>query len=161
MFINDLEPALTDCKFKLYDDDSVLYQTGSSGDHAVNLLQPSLDEFSEWCTTNKLTISTKKSKLMVFGSRSKVKKAKNVQVKLNGDLLRRVPSFKYLGLILDPTLTYNKHISYVIKTVLFKMLLLAKLRKYLNDNVALQFYKSMLLPYFDYADVIFHNSMVT
>ena len=33
------------------------------------------------------------------------------------------------------------------------MSLLAKLRKYLNDDVALQIHKSMLLPYFDYADV--------
>ena len=37
-------------------------------------------------------------------------------------------------------------------------MMLAKLKKYLNDNVALQIYKSMLLPYFDYADVIFSNS---
>ena len=28
----------------------------------------------------------------------------------------------------------------------------------LNDNVALQIYKSMLLPFFDYVDVIFHKS---
>ena len=158
VFINDLEFALTNCKFKLYADDSVLYQSGLNGDHAANLLQPSLDEFSQWCNVNKLTINTKKSKLMIFGSRSKVKKAKHVNAKLNGVLLQKVPSYKYLGLILDPTLSYNKHVSYVIKTVLFKVMMLAKLRKYLNDNVALLIYKSMLLPYFDYADVIFSNT---
>ena len=38
-------------------------------------------------------------------------------------------------------------------------MLLGKVKKYLHDNVALQIYKLMLLPYFDYADVIFHNSM--
>ena len=97
---------------------------------------------------------------MTFGSRSKVKKAKNVRARLNGVLLQKVPSYKYLGLILDPILSYNKHVSYVIKTVLYKMSLLGKLRKYLHDNVALQIYKSMLLPYFDYADVIFSNSNV-
>ena len=46
VFINDLEFALTNCQFKLYPDDSVLYQSGISSDHAVNLLQPGLDEFS-------------------------------------------------------------------------------------------------------------------
>ena len=158
VFINDVEGALTNCKFKLYADDSVLYQSGLGGEHAANLLQPSLDEFSHWCHVNKLTINAKKSKSMVFGSRSKVKKAKNVTVRMDGERLQKVPSFKYLGIILDPTLSYNKHVSYVIKTVLYKMSLLGKLRKYLNDNVALQIYKSMLLLYFDYADVIFHKS---
>ena len=38
------------------------------------------------------------------------------------------------------------------------MTVLAKLKKYLNNNVALQIYKSMLLPYLDYADVIFSGS---
>ena len=38
------------------------------------------------------------------------------------------------------------------------MSLLPKIRKYLNDDVALLIYRSMLLPYFDYADVIFSNS---
>ena len=95
---------------------------------------------------------------MAFGSRSKVKKARNVRLKLAGDNLKKVPTFKYLGLILDPTLNYNHHISSVVKTVLYKLMLLAKLKKYLNDNVALLIYKSMILPYLDYADGIFQNS---
>ena len=40
------------------------------------------------------------------------------------------------------------------------MTLLGKLRKYLNNEVALLLYKSMILPYFDYADVIFHRANV-
>ena len=95
---------------------------------------------------------------MVFGSRSKVKSARNVMVKLNGVRLQKVPTYKYLGMILDPTLNYNHHISYVIRTVLYKLTLLGKLKRYMNDDVALQIYKSMILPYLDYADVIFHNS---
>ena len=95
---------------------------------------------------------------MVFGSRSRVKKAKLVDIKLNGDEIQKVPSFKYLGLILDPTLNYNHHISSLIRLILYKMTMLAKLRRYLNNDVAIQIYKSMLLPYFDYADVIFHKA---
>ena len=35
------------------------------------------------------------------------------------------------------------------------MTLLAKLKKYLCDDTAILIYKTMLLPYFDYADIIF------
>ena len=95
---------------------------------------------------------------MAFGSRSRVKKTKNTKIYPNGDMLQKVPTFTYLGLNLDPTLNYNHHISSVLRTVLHKMVLLSKLKKYLNNNVALLIYKSMLLPYFDYADVIYHRS---
>ena len=40
------------------------------------------------------------------------------------------------------------------------MTLLGKLRKYLNSEVALLLYKTVILPYFDYADVIFHRANV-
>ena len=158
VFINDLQQALSNCRVKLYADDSVLYHSGVNVAETAQLLQTSLREFGHWCRVNKLTINAKKSKLMVFGTRSKVKKAKNVKIYINGDQLQRVPTFKYLGMILDPTLNFNHHVSFVIRTVLHKMTLLAKVKKYLNNNVSLQIYKSMILPYLDYADVIFAGS---
>ena len=62
-------------------------------------------------------------------------------------------------MILDSTLNYNLHVSQVIRTVLHKLLLLSKMKKYLRDDTALSIYKSMLLPYFDYADVIFDKAL--
>ena len=119
------------------------------------------NNFQFWCTANKLSINAKKTKLMVFGSRSKIIKAKNVQIYLQGCLLQKVPTFKYVGLIWDSTLTYNHHIASVIRSVLHKITLLAKMKRYLNNEVALQIYTSMVLPYLDYADVIFHKANIT
>ena len=158
VYINDLQNALVDCRVQLYADDSVIYQSGVNGDEAKDKLQTSLNEFCTWCKINKLTINTKKTKLMTFGSRSRVKKAMHVKVYMNGDVLQKVPTFKYLGLILDSTLNYNHHISSVIRNVLHKLLLLSKLKKYLHNDVATSIYKSMLLPYLDYADVVFYKS---
>ena len=95
---------------------------------------------------------------MVFASRSKVKKSKNIDIKVDGEKLKMVPSFKYLGMTLDSTLNSNLHIAQIIKCVCHKMTLLAKLKRYLNESTALVIYKSMLLPYLDYGDIIFCNS---
>ena len=92
---------------------------------------------------------------MVVASRSKVKKSRNVDIRVDGERLKLVPFFKYLGMTLDSTLNFNLHIAQLIKTVCHKMTLLAKLKEYWNSETALLIYKSMLLPYFDYADVIF------
>ena len=58
-------------------------------------------------------------------------------VTMNGDILKKLPTFKYLDLTLDQTLNYNHHISSIIRTILHEMTLLAKMKKYLNNDVAL------------------------
>ena len=159
VFVNDIQGALEDCKVKLYADDTVLYQSGLNGEIAANKLQQSVNLFAGWCERNALTINISKTKIMTFGSRHKVKKAKKLVIKLGDDELKQVPSYKYLGVILESTLNYNLHISQVIRTVLHKLLLLSKMKKYLRDDAALNIYKSRLLPYFDYADVIFDRAL--
>ena len=159
VFVNDVQGALNECKAKLYADDTVLYQSGLNSEEAAAKLQESVDLFANWCITNSLTINIAKTKIMAFGSRQKVKRAKKVVVKLGGEELKQVPSYKYLGMILDSTLNYNLHVNQVIRTVIHKLILLSKMKKYLMDDVALSIYKSMLLPYFDYADVIFDKAL--
>ena len=109
--------------------------------------------FGNWCDGNALTINSSKTKLMAFATRSKVKKCKNVEVRIGEERLKMVPYFKYLGITLDSTLNFSKHILSVIQLICYKMTLLAKLKKCLKDETALLIYKTMLLPYFDYADV--------
>ena len=91
---------------------------------------------------------------MVFGSKQRVKKLKNIQLKIYGTRLNVLPSFKYLGIILDSSLTYNQHIAQLSKSILHKLSILSKTRKYMKTNVAILIYKSMVLPFFDYADVL-------
>ena len=154
VYVNDIQNAVTDCGIKLYADDTVLYQHGVNCTEANIKLQNSVNEFKEWCDVNVLTINAAKTKIMAFASRSRVKKCKHVNIQIGGEKLKLVPCFKYLGITLDSTLNFNKHITSVIKLICHKMILLAKLKRYLNNDSALLIYKTMLLPYFDYADVI-------
>ena len=161
IYVNDMESVLPDCKLKLYADDTVLYQTGENCNIAEAKLQSSMNKFAKWCSSNALTINSKKTKLMAFGSRSKVKKCSRASITLNGDKLKLVPSYKYLGVTLDQTLNYNNHISNTAKVIQHKLALLGKVKKYLNNEVALQIYKSMILPFFDYADVVYVKANAT
>ena len=64
-----------------------------------------------------------------------------------------VSSYKYLGITIDQTLSFNLHLNQLIKTISYKLLLLQKLRVYINCHASIQIYKSMVLPYFDYGDI--------
>ena len=154
VYVNDMQDALDDCGLKLYADDTVIYQSGIDCRVATLKLQDSVSLFNQWCTVNSLTINAQKTKRMTFGTRSKVKKAKNVVINLGGQQLKQVPSFKYLGMTLDSTLNFRLHISGVTRTVLHKLHLLGKMKRYLNDDTAMVIFKS----YLDYADVIFDRA---
>ena len=158
VYVNDLQFVLENCGLKLYADDTVIYQEGVNCQTAEIGLQISMDKFAKWCSQNALTINVKKTKLMAFGSRSKIKKCNKAHIRLNGERLKLTPSFKYLGITLDSTLNFGQHVSSIVRMVHHKISLLGRIKKYLKNDVALKIYKSSILPYLDYADPIFHNA---
>ena len=158
LYVNDMLNSVVHAKVQLYADDTVIYCSGNSTEEVVAKLQPDLDKFSKWCGSNKLTLNVKKTKLMSFGTRERVKKTKGVKVYINGKQLQHVPTYKYLGMVLDSTLSLKAHVSSVVNTVLYKTNLLSKIRKFISESVALRIFKTMIVPYFDYGDVLYSNS---
>ena len=158
VYINDLRYALDNCGMRLYADDTVIYHTGNTIEENQKSLQASLKMFEHWCNVNALTINTKKTKIMMFGRKHKIKKTRKPSIKIYGKNIQCVPSFKYLGVILDSSLTLKTHIASVIHSILHKIGVLSKLRRYLNTRVAVQRYKSMVLPYFDYANILYNKA---
>ena len=156
LYVNDVQQAVKGANLQLYADDTVIHVAGENSLSTATKLQPALNKFSEWCAENKLTLNVSKTKLVTFGMRNMVKKAKNSVIKINGAPLQIVPTYKYMGVTLDNTLSFDSHVKSTLSMVAFKTNLLARIRKYMNENVALKIYKSMILPYFDYGDVIYN-----
>ena len=163
LYINDIAKVLEHCKVSLYADDTVIYIVNKDVENAMVLIQNDLNNLSNWCTRNKLTINSKKTKYCIYGMRSNIKKSKTIDtvLSLNNIILDRVCSYKYLGFILDDHLTFNKHISELCKTVSHKLYVLAKVRKYLTVQASLNVFKTMVLSLFEYGDVIFSGTSIS
>ena len=132
LYVNYMQQALKSSKLQLYADDTVLFSSGSNANDAASKLQPELMRFSRWCAGNKLTLNVKNTKVMVFGTRSKVKKSRDVKVCIDNKQLQLVPSYKYLGMTLDSTLNLKYHVNTLINSIVFKTMILSKIRKYLR-----------------------------
>ena len=158
VYVNDLKDVLRSNNYQLYADDTVIYCSSTSFEEASIGLQKVLDKFGDWCSENALTINVKTTKVMAFGSKNNIKKDKGNILKLNGETISHVPTFKFLGVFLDQTLNFRHHLDMLINTINFKLNLFSKIRRYLNEKCALIIYKSMVIPYFDYADVIYMYS---
>ena len=59
---------------------------------------------------------------------------------------------------MDSHLTFNIHLNNIIKITAYKINLLAKMRQYLTEFASKTIYKTMIIPYFDYGDILFLNS---
>ena len=109
---------------------------------------------------NKLTIDTSKTKVMLFGSRHRIKNVNKPEIYLNDIQLQVVPTYRYLGVNLDQTVNYKYHLESLINIISFKLYLFSKVRRFLNEKSAVIVYKTMLLPFFDYCDIVYMFSGV-
>ena len=159
IYINDLCNVIQNCSSYLYADDTVIVANAPNILEARIQSQNDLDNLASWCKCNKLSINIKKTKSMVVGTRSMVKKHTAVpRLKISGTPLEYVFQYKYLGVTIDEILSFNAHLNNTIKLVAHKIFLLHKIKYYITENAAIKIYKSMIIPYIDYGDIFYLKS---
>ena len=74
------------CKLLLYADDSAIVFSHADPNVISNKLGTALDSLCDWLVDNKLTINLDKTECIIFGSKIKIKKVKDFNVKSNGKI---------------------------------------------------------------------------
>ena len=94
LFLLYIKGILESCKVSLYADDTVIFISQKNVNEALQLLQSDLNRLIMWCSDNKVTINTKKTKYCIYGMRSNVKHSKSIDtmLSLNNCILDRVSS---------------------------------------------------------------------
>ena len=113
LFVNDLPAVLERCQILMYADDTVVYFTARDAQEISRTLTNELAKVNEWLMHNSLFIHQGKTECVLFGTGPRLANA-NFHVKLDGKELTRVAEFKYLGVILDESLTWNAHLNYLL-----------------------------------------------
>ena len=148
IYINSL-PDLYNYDITLYADDAVISVTQEKNMHEA------LVALSSWCIINSLTINEKKTKWMLFHNVAHL----NPVFKLNGVIIERVYDFQYLGLVIDHDMKFLTHRKNVNTNLRNKVHQLANVRTFIDEDIALLIYNTMVLPTFDYVDYMWdrHN----
>ena len=74
----------------------------------------------------------------------------------NGSPVKRVSEHKHLGLILQSSLLFFKHVAEKVKTAKKNVGIIKHLNKFLPFKTLNQMYKSLVRSHLDYYDIIFH-----
>jgi hypothetical protein len=118
---------------------------------SVTELQKLATALEGWCQLNLLKVNVTNTKVMVAGKGSKTAKAK-ARVRLCGETVEVVPTYKYLGLHFTDDLVWKAHVNHVQAKVKQRMGQVSYLfcSKSLTIAARLAVYQSLVLPLFTY-----------
>ena len=152
IFINDLPSVLPPDITVLFADDTTIYIVGENIATIQSSLQLCLDLAHLWLQKHGLKLNPTKTKSMLIHSSKKV--VDRLQLNLKSTPIEQVHTFKFLGVVVNDTLTWTDHIDMECKKVSRKLNLLRRLSWFLPRSLLLLFLKSYILPQFDYCDVV-------
>ena len=93
---------------------------------------------------------------MVFGTRYRLgaRDTADLNINLDGKPVKYTEIFKYLGVVLANTLSFNDHTLYIRKKISKILGILSRIRPFLTLEAANKVYKTMVLPVLDYCDIV-------
>lgn len=157
IYVNGLTSIAQTAHSIMYADDTVIYTAISKRPTLTEIeaYQLDLNNISNWCKRNKLSVNSQKTKVMILGTNSHTK---NITLPCNIGIdqhdLDITNTYKYLGVLLDSNLLFKEHNQNTIGLTVGKINTLSFLKKYVNHLTLLNVYKTTILPILEYANII-------
>ena len=97
----------------MYADDTSLKSSGYTINEAQNKLQHLTDETVSWLNKNRLIVNTKKSTVMLIGTRQRLHYHDKITITIGDDIIKQCYSSKILGVELDCNINWKEHINFM------------------------------------------------
>ena len=146
IFINDL-PFYLDSLSILFADDTTIISDGNDLDTVMSRFKNSIQNLLDWCNFNRMDINFKKTYCM-FITNKRIELPTSIDIG-NNIMIEVVTKFKLLGIQIDNKLSFEQHVSDTCLKINRKLFSIKRIF-YLSTSVKLQFFKTFLLPHFDY-----------
>ena len=170
IYINDiLQVRLDGCHMKLFADDLIVYSSSDSVGNIKTILKKQMRLVEKWLNVNKLKLNIKKTKfLLLHGKRNTahLKNETSVQnvesmIEVSGVPIEEVNEMKYLGVVLDRTMSLKEHVNYIVKKVGKKIGYLKRVGKYLTAYTRATVYRTIVSPHYEYCCTLLLNVSAT
>ena len=109
-----------------------------------------LKRVDQWLAKNRMIPNVKKTKYMVIGSRQAMKKANNIGIYLDSEMLDEVTTFDYLGVRICNVLSWEHHVNKICQRMYPKFGLLNRISSFLPTAILLRIYKQTNKQYYPF-----------
>ena len=149
IYINDLGYD-NDLFAILFADDTTLVDNDPCLETLITKFKVKFSRLNAWIDQNKLFINWSKTKFMIISN--DVIKPNYIMIGSTG--VEVVNHFKLLGCTIDDRLTFAKHVDILVKTINQKLFTIKNIF-FFTYKIKLHFFKTFILPHFDYCASLF------
>ena len=163
IYINDLPSCVKEAETSMYADDTSLYKAFRTVQDLSDELIPAFVKICEWLKMNKLALNVLKPEFMIIGTSQRLNILDQTSettpyiISVDGYQIRRVKSVKYLGLIVDDTLTWDEHVDYISTKISKNIGIIKRVRTFLPRHSLLTLYRTPIRPYLRYCNTVWRQ----
>ena len=154
LFTSDLSAHLTHGGLTSYADDTLHVDCAiPDGPGLAELrtrLELTLRELHAWFSLNSLKMNGSKTDFMIVGSKQNLKKVQNFSFIVDDASIKPSKTIKILGVIVDPLLTWEAHISHVVQKCNKILFSLYRFRHYFTPDVLKILVQAYVFPHIVY-----------
>ena len=121
------------------------------------LINRELRKLDTWLIVNRLSLNIAKTKFLVFHPYNKSMKQK-ITLKIHKKAISETEYIKYLGIMVDSTLSWNIHIDKISKTISRATGLLYKIRPFVNNKILKMLYYSLVYLHLNYVTEVWGSA---
>lgn len=158
IYINCLDANIEKAKFHFYADDTVIYCSAPTKQEALRELQSVFDAIQSRFFILKLFLNVEKTKCMWFSNSKRSLDSPTVLRTLEGKQIALVSEYKYLGIVIDDTLKFNSHITYLKQKLKKKLGFYFRNKSCFSFNARKKLVFATFLPVLDYGDVVYQHA---
>ena len=153
---------MTNNEFFCFADDSNLLaslhdvvQATPAGGSVARTANAELSKIADWMAVNKLSLNASKTRLMVFHYKQRHEHATAIPVPdependeslyLNGEKIKKVTSFNFLGVEINQSLTWTSHVSKLATKIGKGVGILTRLKRFLPTSILIMLYNSLII----------------
>lgn len=151
IFINDIQYALTNAKIHMFADDGMIFLECDNVSEGCEKMNGELTKVNQYLCHSRLALNIEKTKFMIV---SNTRANYHIDIKIGNSSIEQVKEFKYLGVILDNSLSFEKHVDTLCKKLNQKFYVLKRIDSKLNCYSKITYYNSVVLPNIDYCSSI-------
>ena len=150
LYINDLPNISKILNFYLFADDTNIYYENENLAQMEKIINLELKKLSMWLKINRLSLNIGKTNVVIFHPFNKPLKYR-ITLKIDRKAIMEKSYIKYLGIIIDSTLTWKQHIFCVFNKISRALGVMCKLRSFLNQKMLINLYYSIFYSHIVYS----------
>ena len=155
LYVNDISSSSTKFNFYLFADDTSILYSDKNLHKLERIVNSELKNISRWLEVNKLTLNISKSNFVIFHPYQK-RIDYSPQLKMFDHCTKRMlplemkNSVKYLGLMIDSSLSWKSHIDYISLKSSRIIGIFARIRHFIPKYILEKIYYGLMHPYLSY-----------